>query len=159
MGGHLEVVNRLLADPRVDPSDDSNLAIRNAMANNHLPVVERLLQDPRVIVREEVTINGINSLLYCLFDTAVIYNWTDYIPLIFKYVKISAYQINLNISRVIVNGKSEMLKLLLERTDEGIDPFRENNAAYNIAVKKGYGEIIKQLERDPRFIPTKPTKE
>jgi hypothetical protein len=46
--GHLAVVERLLADPRVDPSADDNYAIREASSNGHLSVVERLLADPRV---------------------------------------------------------------------------------------------------------------
>jgi hypothetical protein len=48
INGHLAVVERLLQDPRVDPSAGNNGAIQNASANGHLEVVERLLQDPRV---------------------------------------------------------------------------------------------------------------
>jgi hypothetical protein len=46
--GHLAVVERLLADPRVDPSAKDNAAIRWASKKGHLAVVERLLADPRV---------------------------------------------------------------------------------------------------------------
>ena len=46
--GHLPVVERLLLDPRVDPADKNNYAIRLASGNGYLPVVERLLLDPRV---------------------------------------------------------------------------------------------------------------
>jgi hypothetical protein len=46
--GQLDVVNRLLQDPRVDPSADYNSAIRFAAYGGHLHVVNRLLQDPRV---------------------------------------------------------------------------------------------------------------
>jgi ankyrin repeat protein len=45
---HLAVAERLLADPRVDPSAGDNAAIREASAKGHLSVVERLLADPRV---------------------------------------------------------------------------------------------------------------
>ena len=38
----------LLADERVDPSDDDNLAIRDASREGHSDVVLRLLQDQRV---------------------------------------------------------------------------------------------------------------
>jgi len=54
--GHLLVVNRLLVDPRVDPVDDSNWAVRTACklqevleaGQRDVHVVDRLLQDPRV---------------------------------------------------------------------------------------------------------------
>jgi hypothetical protein len=46
--GHLAVVERLLQDPRVDPSALDNGAIQMASYGGHLAVVERLLQDPRV---------------------------------------------------------------------------------------------------------------
>ena len=47
--GHLSVVERLLQDPRVDPSDDDNYAFCMAAENGHSSVVERLLMDPRVV--------------------------------------------------------------------------------------------------------------
>ena len=46
--GHIQVVERLLQDPRVDPSAGNNYAIRMASHRDHIHVVERLLQDPRV---------------------------------------------------------------------------------------------------------------
>jgi hypothetical protein len=42
--GHLEDVNRLLEDPRVDPSAKNNLAIRTAAKNCHSDVVKALKQ-------------------------------------------------------------------------------------------------------------------
>jgi hypothetical protein len=49
--GKLAVVARLLQDPRVDPSDRDNQAIRKASNSGRLAVVERLLQDPRVVIK------------------------------------------------------------------------------------------------------------
>jgi hypothetical protein len=46
--GRLEIVNKLLQDPRVDPGARNNLAIEFAADYGHLAVVNRLLQDPRV---------------------------------------------------------------------------------------------------------------
>ena len=46
--GCLDIVNRLLQDPRVNPADSANKAIRLASRNGHLAVVNRLLQDSRV---------------------------------------------------------------------------------------------------------------
>jgi hypothetical protein len=41
-GKHLDVVNRLLQDPRVDPSANDNYAIRWAVNNGHLDIVALL---------------------------------------------------------------------------------------------------------------------
>jgi ankyrin repeat protein len=46
--GHLDVVERLLNDNRVNPVDDGNFAIIWAADKGHLDVVERLLKDKRV---------------------------------------------------------------------------------------------------------------
>ena len=46
--GHLDVIDRLLQDERVDPSSMNNQTIRNASYYGYLPGVERLLQDVRV---------------------------------------------------------------------------------------------------------------
>jgi hypothetical protein len=37
--GHIAIVERLLADPRVDPSAKDNSALRAASKKGHLPVV------------------------------------------------------------------------------------------------------------------------
>lgn len=46
--GHLQAVERLLADSRVDASACDNLALSAAVKGRHPAVVERLLADPRV---------------------------------------------------------------------------------------------------------------
>jgi len=48
MNGHIDVVDRLLEDTRVDPTVSNNLVIRKAYEYGHVEVVERLLQDSRV---------------------------------------------------------------------------------------------------------------
>lgn len=46
--GHYELVNRLLQDPRVDPSVNKNSSILFAVSFGHHSIVNRLLEDPRV---------------------------------------------------------------------------------------------------------------
>jgi hypothetical protein len=46
--GRIEVVKKLLKDPRVDPSNCDNYAIKWASRNGHIEVVNILLEDPRV---------------------------------------------------------------------------------------------------------------
>lgn len=46
--GTLSLVNLMLQDPRVDPSADANVSIRDAAYYGHLSVVRKLMADPRV---------------------------------------------------------------------------------------------------------------
>ncbi|TPX58239.1 hypothetical protein PhCBS80983_g03280 [Powellomyces hirtus] len=46
--GHAAVVEVLLKDDRMDPSSDSNEALRKASANGHAAVVSQLLRHPKV---------------------------------------------------------------------------------------------------------------
>ncbi len=46
--GRLDEVNKLLKNPRLDPSVFDNAAVRLASAYGHIKVVNRLLADPRV---------------------------------------------------------------------------------------------------------------
>lgn len=48
MNGHVQMVERLLADPRIDPSAANSYALWLAVSHDQLHVVERLLADPRV---------------------------------------------------------------------------------------------------------------
>jgi hypothetical protein len=52
--GHIEIVNRLLQDERVNPSARNNRAIITAHSRGHQAVVDRLRQDPRVGYNVEV---------------------------------------------------------------------------------------------------------
>jgi ankyrin repeat protein len=54
--GHIDIVNRLLEDLRVDPSADNNLAIRWASDRGHIDIVNRLLEDLRVYNDERIKI-------------------------------------------------------------------------------------------------------
>ena len=57
--GHVDVVEFLLADPRVDPFNNDNYAIVYASKNGHFKIVKLLLADPRV--RDELTLNEIKK--------------------------------------------------------------------------------------------------
>lgn len=51
--GHLEIVKLLLKDARVDPSDQSNMAVISACLNGHHEVVRLLMTDSRVDISED----------------------------------------------------------------------------------------------------------
>jgi hypothetical protein len=46
--GHLDLLNLLLTDSRVNPAAGDNYAIVHATLNGHTKIVARLLEDPRV---------------------------------------------------------------------------------------------------------------
>jgi len=46
--GHVEIVSALLSNPKVDPSAEGNISLRNACMQGHASVVEVLLQNSRV---------------------------------------------------------------------------------------------------------------
>ena len=47
MNDQIDAAKLLLTDPRVDPSDDKNRAIRIALEKDHDDIVKLLLADPR----------------------------------------------------------------------------------------------------------------
>lgn len=46
--GYLDIVDRLLSDPRVDPTASNNAALKTAHMRKNVDIVNRLLQDARV---------------------------------------------------------------------------------------------------------------
>jgi hypothetical protein len=50
---HSQIIKVLLSDPRVDPSDENNYAIRLASYYGYLKIVKLLLSDPRVDPSDE----------------------------------------------------------------------------------------------------------
>ena len=60
--GHIEVVQLLLQDSRVDPSAKNNRAILAASQNGHTKVVQLLIADERVI-----TLNKLDSIHFSFY--------------------------------------------------------------------------------------------
>ena len=48
MNGHLDVVQELMLDKRVDASAKNNDALRLALAHEHLDIAKELMKDERV---------------------------------------------------------------------------------------------------------------
>ena len=48
LSGHYDIVKLLLTIKGVDPTDDENYAIEEAMKNKHVDIVKLLLNDERV---------------------------------------------------------------------------------------------------------------
>lgn len=58
--GHIKIVNRLLSDPRVDPSIHHSACLRQALPNHK--IVKRLMKDPRVNPNDKYYYQGLSSV-------------------------------------------------------------------------------------------------
>ena len=127
-----------------DPSDDHNLAIRNAAENGHLEIVRLLLADERVDPSDNHNFaiqwaaeNGhleVVKLLLTDMRTDPSANHND-------AIRIAAW-----------NGHLDVVKVLL--TDDRVDPSDKNNEAIRMAAWFGYLEIVNLLLSDSRVDPS-----
>lgn len=134
--GHLEVVNKLLDDTRVD-LEDRNHAVVVASETGYLEILNRLLQDERVdpsgersnnlAIRRAAT-NGHLEVVNRLLED--------------DRVDPSAGN-NQAIKQAAINGHLEVVNRLLQ--DKRVDPRGERNKAIMLAAKKGYLEIVNSL--------------
>ena len=136
--------NRLLQDPRVDPSTCSNLPFRTASTNGNLDMVERLLQDPRVdpsaynndairVASEKGHLAVVNRLLQ---DPRVDPSGSD----------------NNAIQLASANGRLCVVDRLLQ--EPRVDPSADNNWAIRWASEIGHLAVVERLLQDPRVDPS-----
>ena len=142
--GHLSIVDRLLQDPRADPSADGNYAIRSASENGHLPVVDRLLQDARVDPSAEgnqaicaASRNGHLSIVNRLLQD--------------KRVDPSA-NVNIALQLASSGGHLHVVNRLLQ--DDRVDPSTHDNSAINSANYHRHFLVVERLLQDERVIST-----
>ena len=142
--GHLEIVERLLKDPRVDPGSSYNWAIREASREGHLEVVERLLKDPRV-------------------DPGSSYNWAireaisnDHPAVVERLLQDRRVNPSVDNNYAIrwasMNGHLSVVDKLLQ--DQRVDPRVENNYAIRAASYYGHLDVVDRLLKDPRVDPS-----
>jgi len=137
--GHLNVVERLLQDKRVNPSY-GNYAIRYASMYGHLAVVERLLQDKRV---DPTAYN--NDAIRC----ACRYGHLAVIERLLqdKRVNPTAYN-NEAIIYASENGHLAVVEILLQ--DARVDASDKNNEAIRLANRNDHLAVVDRLLQDPR---------
>jgi ankyrin repeat protein len=166
--GHIEVVNRLLEDPRVDPSTLNNLALSWASKYGHIEVVNRLLEDPRV----DPSANDNLAILW-----ATINNHIKIVSRLLDDIRVDANtHSNFIIKHMTAEGNIECLKKLLPRVnpneyhniirlasqyghlivvnilleDKRIDPSIDDNIAIRKASQNGHLTVVNRLLEDPR---------
>ena len=151
--GSIAVVRLLLADPRVDPSTNNNLAIRWASLYGHFEIVSLLLADPlgrvnpgannneaiRVAVRSGFGYHEVMLLL--LADPRVDPSAND------AEVLISAIRLDYGFG----SRSLELVDLLLK--DPRVDPSAQGNHIIREVIKFGSPQIIALFRADPRVAP------
>jgi ankyrin repeat protein len=142
--GNLQILERLLKDPRVIPNMDHNLAIRSAAKNGHLNVVEILLKYDRIDPSDdnnyaiiEASKNGYERIVEKLLDDT--------------RVDPSAKS-NEAIRSASLDGHTKIVKRLLQ--EPRVNPSDNENASLRNAVYNGYPEIVKLLLEDRRVDPS-----
>ena len=146
--GHLDIVDRLLQDARVDPSAQIGDAMRRASMNGHLAVINRLLEDPRVNPWGDPIMNA------CEYG---------HIQIVERLLKDPRAELILKHESAIIvaldHSRLEIAKLLLKDpralgdADTGSEENVANTALY-FACSRGYTEIVQILLKDSRSNPS-----
>ena len=138
--GHVDVIQTLLQDFRVDPSVDNNYAIRFASRKGHTEVVQLLLQDSRV----DPAAYDNNANLY-----ASEYGRTEVVQLLLQDPRVDpSARFNKAIHVAGRNGHIDIVRLLLQ--DPRVDPAARDNYAIRMASQNGHIDIVNLLLQDAR---------
>lgn len=142
---HLEIIQELLLDTRINPSCDNNFAIISASEKGYVDIVKILLSDSRIdpTIRKDAPIgfasrNGHTAVVELLLKDPRVNPGADR-----NYAIVYACE----------NNHLEIVKLLLR--DSRVDPGAYNNIAIKTASRYGHcTEIVKLLLQDPRVDPS-----
>lgn len=136
----LNLVKRLLNDPRVDPTDNNNNLFVISVLKNRINLVELLLKDPRINPG-----CGDNLSIY----TATVQGSFEMVELLLQDPRVDPSDDDNHTIRVATHLR--IVSLLLK--DPRVDPSARNNQALKRACKNGYVELVKLLLQDPRVNP------
>lgn len=141
--GRLDMVDRLLEDPRVDPTAQGNAAIILAAQNGHPGVVDRLLQDPRVDPADQ----GNAAIILAAQNGHL-----GVVDRLLEDPRVDpADQGNAAIILAAQEGRPDVVDRLLQ--DPRVDPSDRGNAAIILAAQNGHLEVVDRLLQDPRVDP------
>jgi ankyrin repeat protein len=146
--GNFTEVERLLKDPRVDPSARDNESIKHAsvcMYGRHrLEVVKLLLKDPRVDPSAD---DNWSIRIVCMYGGLEVFS------LLLKDPRVDpSADDNTPIRWASSNGHLEIVRILLK--DSRVDPSARDNYAIKGASVNGHDEVISLLLKDPRVDPS-----
>lgn len=133
--GHIDVIELILRDGRVDPSSSENCAVWWACASGHLEIVKILLNDPRVDPSDDD--NG-------AIVEASEHGHTDIVRMLLKDKRVDPSDFeNTAIITASQNGHLEVVRILLN--DPRVDPSADNDCAIMLAAEQGHWEIVQLL--------------
>ena len=171
--GHLNVVDRLLENWRINPSNNQDAAFIEAAQHGHLNVVDRLLQDRRVNpssqnnralslpnLHEPIAIRILQDSRIdpVAGDNIVVITAARYgqFPLFQRLLQIPGVdptaKNNLAIRFASANGHFKIVqRLLMERN---VDPTADDNAAIQMASENNHTDVVRLLLNNKRVDPT-----
>jgi ankyrin repeat protein len=149
--GNLDLVRRLLRDPRVDPTQHEQYALLYAIDHTpisaeRLEILQTLLDDPRV-----------DPAAYDnkAIQQASIYGRAPSVALLLRDPRVDPSAKNqAPIRYASYHGKTEVVRLLL--ADPRVDPSADNQFALRMACVNGYvhADVVRMLLADPRVDPS-----
>jgi ankyrin repeat protein len=138
--GHADIVNLLLADPRVDLSEDGDRALSSAVSWGHTAVVRRLLADPHVNPNNDDQV---------VITTASENGYTDIVRMLLADDRFDpSVDNNAPIRYAAASGHTGAVKLLL--ADPRVNPRDVYDYALNMAKRYEYYDIVKLLQNHAR---------
>ncbi|KAJ3020587.1 UNVERIFIED_CONTAM: hypothetical protein HDU68_010111 [Siphonaria sp. JEL0065] len=140
--GHLEILDMLLVDGRVDPSADGNRTVRSAAANDRVNVVARLLQDPRVDA------SGDNN--QALANACGVQGNLELVQILLQDERVRRLQpFSLSFIQACKFGRLDIVQVLLAQNPPA-DPSYNDSMCLQEAVQEGHFEIVELLLQDNR---------
>lgn len=145
---HILIVKWLLADPRVNPSDNDNEAIQIAIRQDNKKVVELLLANSRI----DLSSDG-NWIIKWASEKG----YLGIVKMLLADPRVNP-SVNDNLAIILAskNGHLKVVELLL--ADPRVDPSDNDNSAIEWADQNGQCAIVHLLSHDPRVDTTKITK-
>ena len=174
--GYPQVIEYLLQDKRINPSDFGSYGLQVASRFGHTDIVELFLKDGRANPRADddyafkvaTRHHQIGVLKLLLADPrgidptsnqqfhiqyASAYGHLDLVEQLLRDPRVDpSANDNYAIHMASENGYAEIVKVLL--SDSRVDPSQNDNVALRIAAKKGRVKVVELLLRDARVEPS-----
>ncbi len=142
--GYLNVIERLLQDPRVNPGDNGNMSIINAIYKGHLNVAKRLLRDQRINPNNKTRVLGSTIL-----GEAAKKGYLDLVDLILQDPRTDpSIKNNEALTSAIKNANLELVDMLLSHPRLVITA----NDYLSEVMFSADDNIMDRLEQDPRVV-------
>ena len=170
--GHLDIVDFLIENPKVNLTDVDNMSIILAAENGHVNIVNTLLSKTKVdpAARNNMAIriasdNGYFEIVESLLNTGkvdpsalnsqalILASKNGHGDIVLRLLKDARVDPTVNNNFIIIwaayHGNLELVEELLK--DSRVNPRSEDDMALRIASKLGHESIVQLLLKDPRM--------